>query len=125
MEDGDGMRGGRRDAMPEDPGDGDAVRTSSPEAGSVDALAWEPVNDDELAALALAADPSAVPDDDAVPLDDYLERQPGLLPLWYMPRPLARSGSRWRMVVVLAIVAAFLAIEAVGLCSTFGQIVPA
>jgi hypothetical protein len=35
------------------------------------------------------------------------------------------AGSRWRLPVVLVIVAAFVIIEAFGLCSTFGQIVPA
>jgi hypothetical protein len=113
------------DGAPDSAGTEGAVQTSDLDPGSADVLAWEPVSDDELAALALAADPKALPGDDAVPLDDYLERQPGLLPLWYMPRPMARSGSRWRVAVVLGIVAAFLAIEAAGLCSTFGQIVPA
>jgi hypothetical protein len=42
-----------------------------------------------------------------------------------MPTPMARSGSRWRVPVVVAIVAAFVIIEAFGLCSTFGQLVPA
>jgi hypothetical protein len=87
-----------------------------------DAQAWEPVSEDELVSLALAADPDALPDEDAVSLDDYLGTQPGLLPLWYMPRPLARPGSRWRLAVVVAVVGAFLVIEALGLCSTFGHI---
>ena len=87
-----------------------------------DAEAWEPVSEDELVSLALAADPDALPDEDAVSLDDYLGTQPSLLPLWYMPRPLARPGSRWRLAVVVAVVGAFLVIEALGLCSTFGHI---
>ncbi len=87
-----------------------------------DAERWEPVTDGELVALALAADPKARPDEDAVPLDDYLGTQPSLLPLWYMPRPMARPGSRWRLAVVVAVVGAFLVIEALGLCSTFGHI---
>jgi hypothetical protein len=49
----------------------------------------------------------------------------GLLPTWYMPAPMTRVSPKWRTPVVLAIVAAFLSIEAAGLCSTFGQIVPA
>ena len=52
-------------------------------------------------------------------------RTPGLLPAWYMPTPMARVSPRWRLPVVLALVAAFVIIEAFGLCSTFGQIVPA
>jgi ABC-type maltose transport system permease subunit len=35
---------------------------------------------------------------------------------------MARSGPRWRRPVVLAIIAAFLLIEALGLCNTFGQL---
>lgn len=79
----------------------------------------------ELTALALAADPNGPLDDDAVPLAQYLGVHAGLLPSWYMPTPMARSGKPWRIPVVLAIVAAFVIIEAFGLCSTFGQLVPA
>jgi hypothetical protein len=79
----------------------------------------------ELTALALAADPYAPLDEDAVPLSVYLDQTPGLLPAWYMPSPMTRSGRPWRVPVVLAIVAAFVIIEAFGLCSTFGQLVPA
>ena len=62
---------------------------------------------------------------DAVPLAQYLGEQDGLLPAWYMPSPMVRGGGRWRIPVVVAIVAAFVIIEAFGLCSTFGQLVPA
>ena len=79
----------------------------------------------ELTELALAADPGVPMDEDAVPLSVYLGQSAGLLPQWYMPSPMVRLGSRWRMPVVLVIVAAFVIIEAFGLCSTFGQIVPA
>jgi hypothetical protein len=79
----------------------------------------------ELTELALAADPEAQVGDDAVPLAVYLNQAPGLLPSWYMPSPMTRNGSRWRVPVVLVIVAAFVIIEAFGLCSTFGQLVPA
>jgi hypothetical protein len=82
----------------------------------------------ELTELAMAADPDAPIDDDAVPLSIYLGLEPGLLPQWYMPSPMVRggaSGKRWRMPVVLVIVAAIVIIEAFGLCSTFGQLVPA
>jgi hypothetical protein len=81
--------------------------------------------DAELTELALAADPDAPMDEDAVPLGVYLNQSPGLLPLWYMPAPMVRRGQRWRLPVVLVIVAAFVIIEAFGLCSTFGQLVPA
>lgn len=79
----------------------------------------------ELTELALAADPDAPMGDDAVPLAVYLNEAPGLLPSWYMPSPMVRHGTRWRVPVVLVIVAAFVIIEAFGLCSTFGQLVPA
>ncbi len=81
--------------------------------------------EDELTALALAADPAGPLDVDAVPLAQYLGEHAGLLPDWYMPTPMARTGKRWRIPVVVAIVAAFVIIEAFGLCSTFGQLVPA
>ena len=101
------------------------------ELGSIDDLPG--LTEDELCSLALATETGRPPADDAVPMADYLEARQaggggesgGLLPTWYMPTPMARVGARWRMPVVLAIVAAFLSIEAAGLCSTFGQIVPA
>jgi hypothetical protein len=98
------------------------VSTLSVTMDEADAEAWEPVSEDELVSLALAADPDALPDDDAVPVDAYLGTQPSLLPLWYMPRPIARSGSRWRLAVVVTVVGAFLVIEALGLCSVFGHV---
>jgi len=92
----------------------------------------EPISDDELTALALAADPEAPLDPEAVPLDSYLAPDtPGTagaqgmtLPSWYMPAVRARANPRWRTAVVMAIVLCLLAIEAVGLCSTYGFIVP-
>ncbi len=84
-----------------------------------------PISDAELEDLALRADPNAPLDEDAVPMATYLGQGPGLLPQWYMPSPLVRSEARWRVPVVVVIVAAFLVIEALGLCSTFGQLVPA
>ena len=85
------------------------------------------ITDEQLTELALAADPDEPMDEDAVPMAVYLgdlDQSGGLLPPWYMPAPMARRGSRWRLPVVLVIVAAFVAIEAAGLCSTFGQLVP-
>ena len=76
--------------------------------------------DDELTALALAADPEAPLSDDAVPLSLHLAQFAGSLPQWYMPPAMARSGKWWRLPVVGTIVAAFLIIEGLGLCNTFG-----
>jgi hypothetical protein len=79
------------------------------------------ITDDELTELALAADPDATLPDDAVPIGLHLSRFAAPLPLWYMP-PVARSrgGRRWKLPVVLAVVFAFVLIEALGLCNTYG-----
>lgn len=77
------------------------------------------ISEEELAELALAADPDAPLPADAVPIDVHV-LQLGPLPLWYMP-PVARSGSgKWRRPIVLAVVGAFLLIDALGLCNTYG-----
>jgi hypothetical protein len=78
------------------------------------------LSDDELTELALAADPGAPLPDDAVPIDVHLARTGPSLPLWYMPPVVARGGPRWKTPVVLVIVGAFLLIEAMGLCNTYG-----
>ena len=83
-----------------------------------------PITDDELAALALAADPDAGPDADAVP---WRAGGPGEGPLpdWYMPAPMTgRRGWRPRAVAGV-IILAFLVINAFGLCITYGLLVPA
>ena len=80
------------------------------------------ITDDELTELALAADPDAPLSDDAVPIGVHLSGFAAApLPLWYMP-PVVRSGGgrRWKMPVVLAVVFAFVLIEALGLCNTYG-----
>jgi len=84
--------------------------------------ATEVVTGEELEALALAADPAAPIPDDAIPYDRVVGEGPALLPEWYMGRATAVHASRWRRPVVLAIVAAFLLIDAAGLCSTYGVI---
>lgn len=88
------------------------------------AAAEAPLTEEELTELALAADPAAPLDPDAVPMNAYLGERPGLLPDWYMPAPTIRRARAWRVPVVLAVVGAFLLIEALGLCSTFGPLVP-
>jgi len=88
-----------------------------------DGTAVLPLSDRELSDLALAADPDAPLDVDAVPLHVYLARAPSMLPSWYMPDTMARPGRGWRVPVVLAIVATFVIIEALGLCSAYGQLV--
>jgi hypothetical protein len=81
----------------------------------------EHLSEVELTALALAADPDAPLSDDAVPLSLHLAQFAGAaLPQWYMPPAMARHGSKWRVPVVGTIIAAFVLIEALGLCNTFG-----
>jgi hypothetical protein len=82
------------------------------------------LSDAELTELALTADPDAPLADDAVPMEVYLGQAPGLLPEWYMPAPMLRRARAWRVPVVVTIVGAFVIIEALGLCSAFGQLVP-
>ena len=84
------------------------------------------VSDEELTALALAADPDAALPADALSVWDVLgtdiDRQ--LLPAWYMPAPAPgqRRLTGWRRRAVFVVVAAFVAINAAGLCSTYGII---
>ncbi len=82
-----------------------------------------PWSDEELTALALAGDPDAPIDARAVPLPVPSSRTLGLLPSWYMPAvALGRTHRYWKVVVVV-LVATLFAIEAAGLCSTYGQLV--
>jgi hypothetical protein len=81
-----------------------------------------PLSDGELEALALAADPDEGISPDAVPIGVYLATEVGPLPDWYMPAVTARNGGRRRRVVILALIGAFVLIEAFGLCSTYGQL---
>jgi hypothetical protein len=81
------------------------------------------LTDAELTALALAADPDAPLSKDAIPIAVHLAQFAGAtLPQWYMAPAASRSGQRWRTPVVITIIAAFLLIEALGLCNTFGQL---
>jgi hypothetical protein len=88
----------------------------------------EVITDEELASLALAADPDAEVDDDAVPCWEIAHSAPdSLLPDWYMPSPMsgARGLRGWRRRVVIGLVVAFVLINAAGLCSTYGFVVVA
>lgn len=80
----------------------------------------EQLTEAELTALALAADPDAPLSDDAIPLSMHLAQFAGALPQWYMPSAMARNGSKWRIPVIGTIVAAFVLIEGLGLCNTYG-----
>jgi hypothetical protein len=97
-----------------------AVGPGATPGGPIDELAaqWDGT-DDELAELALAADPDA-----SVAHDAVAWRAPsalsGYLPEWYMPAPTARSRPRGTAVVIALVVVGFLVIDACGLCITSG-----
>jgi hypothetical protein len=95
---------------------GSAVTFLSDDPGALDMI-----SDEELTALALAADPDQPLDADAVPLAAYLADAFGPLPEWYMAPVMARHSGRRRQAIILAVIGAFLLIEAFGLCSTYGQ----
>lgn len=84
------------------------------------------IDDDELTAQALAADPDAPLPDGAVSLWDTGVLQFPLLPGWYMPAPMSgrRRLAPWQRKIVWLVVAAFLVVDAYGLCSTYGWVVP-
>jgi hypothetical protein len=93
-------------------------------------LADDELTDDELAAIALDADPDVEVGDDATSLWDLIASGPsGALPQWYMPSPLAgvrshpRPHSRWRRRVALVVISSFVIIDAYGLCATYGPLV--
>lgn len=78
-----------------------------------------PVDDEELAALALAADPTAPLAPDAVP---WLGAPIGLLPEWYMGATIGRSASRGRRLLATALVVGLVGGCALGLCVTSGWV---
>jgi hypothetical protein len=79
----------------------------------------EPITDEELAALAMAADPDAPIPDDAIPFGLAGTTHAALLPAWYMPAPSSRQG-RVRRVVLAVLVCSLLAANVVGFCVTNG-----
>ena len=84
-----------------------------------DELDDSPVSDDELTALALAADPDQPVADDAVPFSTSVDMTAGLLPEWYMPAPsLRRSTSR--SIVLAGVAIALFVINVGGVCVTYG-----
>lgn len=78
------------------------------------------ITDDELAALALAADPDQPIDPRAVPMTIAADSASGLLPDWYMPRAVSPVRGPLRRSLVGFVVLALLAINAAGLCVTNG-----
>jgi hypothetical protein len=82
------------------------------------------LSDNELANLALAADPDTQVGPEAVSLWSLAGwDRDQLLPGWYMPAPMpGRTSPRWQRWVIGLIVASFLVINAYGLCSTYGRV---
>ena len=80
----------------------------------------EVLSDDELTALALAADPLAPLDDDAEPWHFGYGFMRNPLPDWYMPLPMASRRGRGTRVVVVSVVMGLVVICAFGLCVTSG-----
>jgi hypothetical protein len=84
------------------------------------------MDDDELCAAALAADPETIVTDDAVCLWDRTGHGPQPLPEWYMPAPMGGTLRGWRRHFarfnIALIIASFVAINACGLCNTYGQL---
>ena len=76
------------------------------------------VTDEELAAEALAADPDAPLDDDAVPFDAGNEGD-RILPDWYMPA-LGPSRSRRGRVMFTVLAGSLVAGNLAGFCVTYG-----
>jgi len=78
------------------------------------------ISDEELAELALAADPDAPLDDDAVPFNSRQGEDPALLPEWYMPVDASRVRSDWRGYVAIGIAAGLVLCNAFAICVTNG-----
>ena len=83
------------------------------------------ISDDELAALAMAADPDIALGVDATCLWDLQGFAPETnLPTWYMSAPMARTQvvRGWRRRAIVLVIAAFLTIDMYGLCNTYGDL---
>lgn len=78
------------------------------------------MTDDELARLAMAADPDQPIDADAVPISLASGQAVGLLPEWYMPTPTASVRGRARRALVGTVVIALIVLSGAGLCVTYG-----
>ncbi len=79
----------------------------------------EIISDEELTALALAADPGTEIDADAVPFVSTDGMGADLLPDWYMPAPSLRR-SPGRTAVLASVAIALFVINVGGVCVTYG-----
>ncbi len=87
---------------------------------SADVGATLEIDDDELAELAMAADPDVDVDPDAVPFLPDPSDGAELLPAWYMPVPRSFRRTPARTVAAVSFIVALLALNAAGLCVTYG-----
>ena len=78
------------------------------------------ISDEDLEAMALAADPDVVVDDDAVPFLIDRPAGPDLLPEWYMPVPQNTKRTPARMLGAATIIGALVLVNGAGLCVTYG-----
>ena len=78
------------------------------------------ISDEELTALALAAEPGSPFADDAVPVRSLQAEGVPLLPDWYMPVSASRARKDWRAVVAIAIAVGLVLINAFAICVTYG-----
>ena len=78
------------------------------------------ISDEELTALALAAEPGSPFADDAVPVRSLQAEGDPLLPDWYMPVSASRARKDWRAVVAIAIAVGLVLINAFAICVTYG-----
>jgi hypothetical protein len=85
------------------------------------------LTDEELTALALAADPDAPLPADAVPFGATQDDEGAggdLLPSWYMPAPVGahRARSTRHKVAAMSVCVGLAAINCTGLCITYGHL---
>jgi hypothetical protein len=78
------------------------------------------VTEDDLVALALAADPDQPLDPEAIPISSAFETPRGLLPDWYMPTPMSVGRGRTRRWILGALALILVVINGAGLCVTYG-----
>ena len=81
----------------------------------------EAITDEDLERLALEAGPSEAVPDDAVPWSPT-GRDP-LIADWYMPAPTATRRDLKTRVITGIVVGSIVAINAAGLCVTYGRVI--
>jgi len=78
------------------------------------------ITDEELTALALAAEPGSPFAEDAVPWRSVnIDGEP-LLPDWYMPIAASSARHDWRAIVAVALAVGLVLCNAFAICVTYG-----